>query len=167
MMPTAIKAIRFSALDYLLKPIDIDELLEAVNRYRLFQHKEQYDRQYASMLKNLQTQSGQFEKLAIPTMEGMAFVETKEIIYCQAESNYTIVHLHGKRQHLVSKTLKDFENLLTDNGFCRVHHASLINLKHIQKYVKGEGGYVILADDHHVNISRRKKEEFLRRLSIL
>lgn len=154
----AIKAIRFSALDYLLKPIDVDELLQALRRYK--QHK-QYEFQFQSVIRNIKNPTGKMEKLAIPSLEEIIFLETSDIIYCQADGNYTSIHLISKRKIFVSKKLKDFEQILTDSGFCRVHHSSLINMQHIQKYVKGDGGYVLLSEGHQVTISRRKKEEFL------
>ncbi|HKH63062.1 MAG TPA: LytTR family DNA-binding domain-containing protein [Flavitalea sp.] len=89
------------------------------------------------------------------------FFNTSDIIYCKAEGSYTTLVLKDKQNCLVSKNLKDFENLLAESGFCRVHHSYLINLSHVQKYIKGEGGYVLLTEGHHVDISRRKKDEFL------
>ncbi|MEM7372434.1 MAG: response regulator [Bacteroidota bacterium] len=163
----AIKAIKFSAFDYLLKPLDIDDLQESVQRL-VEEKKEEADPRYKHLFNNLNPKSPQpFERLAISTSEGMEFIQVEDIIYCQASGNYTVVHLPNKQHLLVSKTLKDFELLLEDKGFCRVHHASLINLKHIQKYIKGEGGYVLLNDGHSVDISRRRKEEFLKRIAIL
>jgi two-component system LytT family response regulator len=163
----AIKAIRFSALDYLLKPVDVDDLMHAVKKVQeRLQHKNSAF-QYQSVLNNIQFRSGKIEKLAVPSFEGIDFFNTDDIIYCQADGNYTTLFLKNKQSKLISRNLKDFESLLVESGFCRVHHSSLINMKHIQKYVKGEGGYVILTDNHHVDISRRKKEEFLNMLDKL
>jgi two-component system, LytTR family, response regulator len=163
----AIKAIRFSALDYLLKPVDVDDLMRAVSKVqeRLQQKNSTY--QYQSVLNNIQYSTRKIEKLAVPTLEGIEFFNTDDIIYCQADGNYTRLFLKDKQSKLISKNLKDFESLLRESGFCRVHHSSLIHMKHVQKYVKGEGGYVILTDNHHVDISRRKKEEFLKLLDRL
>ena len=155
----AIKAIKFSALDYLLKPVDVDELQQTLKR---FPHTKRHPSQYQSVLTNAQTFQGKMEKIAIPTQEGLEFIQTKDIIFCQADGNYTTLYLQGQDHILVSKKLKEFEQLLSESGFCRVHHSSLINLHHVQKYVKGEGGYVILSEGHHADISRRKKEDFLR-----
>ena len=157
----AIKAIRFSALDYLLKPIDVDELMHAVRKAkeRIINKSSVY--QYQSVLNNIQLRSGKIEKLAVPTADGIDFFETRDIIYCKADGSYTIIMLKNNQRVLVCKNLIDFENLLVHSGFCRVHHSHLINLSHVQRYVKGEGGYVILTDNHNVDISRRKKEEFL------
>ena len=157
----AIKAIRFSALDYLLKPVDIDDLMQAVRKVQ--QRLEQKDSayQYQSVLHNVQFRSEKIERLAVPSLEGIDFFALDDIVYCQADGNYTTLHLVGEERKLISKNLKDFEGLLATSGFCRVHHSSLINMQHVQKYVKGEGGYVILTDGHSVDISRRKKEVFL------
>jgi two-component system, LytTR family, response regulator len=157
----AIKAIKFSALDYLLKPVDVDDLIQAVKKVkeRLSSRNNSY--QYQSVLNNIQAKSGKLEKLAIPSANGIDFFNTGDIIYCRADGSYTTIVLKGQQNCLVSKNLKDFENLLAESGFCRVHHSYLVNLAHVQKYIKGEGGYVMLTDGHHVDISRRKKDEFL------
>jgi two-component system LytT family response regulator len=163
----AIKAIRFSAVDYLLKPLDIDDLMQAVARAgeRISNHKANHDVQ--SVLHNVAQAPTAIEQVAVPTLEGIDFIKTEHIIYCAAEGGYTNVYLKNGDSKLISRTLKEFDTLLSDSGFCRVHHNSLINLKHIQKYIKGEGGYVILTNEHHVDISRRKKEEFLALLNKL
>jgi two-component system, LytTR family, response regulator len=163
----AIKAIRFSALDYLLKPVDVDDLIQAVGKAaeRLGQKNRAY--QYQSVLNNIQFSARKIERLAVPTFDGIEFFNTDDIIYCQAEGSYTNLILQNQPARIISKNLKDFESLLAASGFCRVHHSSLINLKHVQKYVKGEGGYVILTGNYHVDISRRKKDEFLHLLDKL
>lgn len=157
----AIKAIKFSALDYLLKPIDVDDLMQAVKKVKERLTVEPNTFRYQSILNNIQYKSREIEKLAVPTLEGIDFFETHEIIFCKADGNYTVLFFKGNTNKIVSRNLKDFESLLTEPAFCRVHNGALINMKHIQKYVKGEGGYVILTEGHKVDISRRKKESFL------
>ncbi|HET9279696.1 MAG TPA: LytTR family DNA-binding domain-containing protein [Flavitalea sp.] len=157
----AIKAIKFSALDYLLKPVDVDDLIQAVKKVKDRLHQKGNSYQYQSVLNNIQSKSGKIEKLAIPSSNGIDFFNTSDIIYCRADGSYTTLVLKDKQNCLVSKNLKDFEHLLAESGFCRVHHSYLINLAHVQKYIKGEGGYVLLTEGHHVDISRRKKDEFL------
>ena len=157
----AIKAIKFSALDYLLKPVDVDDLIQAVKKVKERLNNKNNSYQYQSVLNNIQGKSGKIEKLAIPSSNGIDFFNTSDIIYCRAEGSYTTLVLKDKQNFVVSKNLKDFENLLAESGFCRVHHSYLINLAHVQKYIKGEGGYVLLTEGHHVDISRRKKDEFL------
>lgn len=158
----AIKAIRFSALDYLLKPLDIDELRGAIDRAKERLHARDSGHQYQSVLHNLRQRGPRIERLAVPTGEGIEFFNTADIIYCEADGSYTTLYLRGGQKTLVSRNLKDFESLLIDSGFSRVHHSFLINMIHVQKYVKGEGGYVVMTGDHHVDISRRRKEEFLK-----
>jgi two-component system LytT family response regulator len=157
----AIKAIRFSALDYLLKPVDVEDLMHAVNRVKERQSKTMNPFQFQSVLNNIQLKSGRVEKLAVPTLQGIDFFNTQDILYCKAEGSYTQIILKNNQQALVCKNLKDFESLLAESGFFRVHHSYIINLAHVEKYVKGEGGYVVLTENHHVDVSRRKKEEFL------
>jgi len=164
----AIKAIRFGALDYLLKPIDIDDLRVALEHARERIEKENTTPfQYQAIISNSRHANGKLERVAVPTLEGIEFFNTDDIIYCEADGSYTNLLLKGNHRKLVSRNLKDFENLLEDSGFCRVHHSFLINMSHVQKYVKGDGGYVTMTDNHHVDISRRKKEEFLNLLDRL
>ncbi|HYG18173.1 MAG TPA: LytTR family DNA-binding domain-containing protein [Ohtaekwangia sp.] len=160
----AIKAIRFSALDYLLKPIDVDELIQSVKRVKESLNKKNSLYRYQSVLNNIQLGSGRIERLAVPAADGIDFFNTADIIYCKADGSYTTLVMTNQQDVIVCKNLKDFENLLAHSGFCRVHHAHLINLRHVQKYIRGDGGYVILTGNHHVDISRRKKDEFLQLL---
>jgi two-component system, LytTR family, response regulator len=160
----AIKAIRFSALDYLLKPVDIDDLRAAIQKVKERLEHKNTSQQYQSVLHNAQQNNGKIDRLAVPTQDGIEFFHTADIVYCEAQGSYTNILLKGKNKALVSRNLKDFENLLSDSGFCRVHHSFLINMSHVRKYVKGEGGYVVMTDDHYVDVSRRKKDEFLKLL---
>lgn len=161
----AVRAFKFSAIDYLLKPVDIDELINAVAKTgeKIRQHatKERYE----LVIENLKGQQSTFNKIALPTAEGLIFVQVAEIIRCESEDNYTHFFLVDGERILVSKTIKYFEELLTDQDFFRVHQSHLININHIKEYHKGEGGYAIMSDDSAVIVSRRKKEAFLKRLS--
>ncbi len=163
----AIKAIRFSALDYLLKPIDVDDLIHAVQKAKVRMDHKQNAFQYQSVLHNIQMKGEKVDRLAVPSLDGIDFFDTADIVYCQADGSYTKIILTNKETKTVTRNLKDFENLLADSDFCRVHNASLINMRHVQKYIKGEGGYVILTDNYHVDVSRRKKEEFIKRLNTI
>lgn len=160
----AIKAIKFSALDYLLKPVDIDDLQKAILKATTRIEQKDSNHHYASLLKNIHYSNQKIDKIAIPTLEGILFESTNDIIYCEADGNYTTLMMKAGHKIVVSKSLKDFDNMLSESGFFRVHHTYLINLKHIKKYIKGEGGYVILEGDHHVDVSKRKKEAFLQAL---
>lgn len=161
----AIKAIKFSALDYLLKPVDPDDLVSAIQRVEKWQNRSDQTFRYQSVFNNIQNQSRSIDKLAIPTNDGIVFLESASIICCRADGNYTALYLTGSKNMLVSKPLTDFDQMLSDSGFFRIHHSALINMKHIQKYIKGDGGYVVLSENHHVDVSRRKKDAFLQQLN--
>ncbi|NOS94204.1 MAG: response regulator transcription factor [Cyclobacteriaceae bacterium] len=162
----ALKAFKFSALDYLLKPIDIAELNNCIERVR---KKRQAPRanhsipdarleQFVLNLKNTQSQN---YKLALPTASGLVFVKVSDIIYCEASSNYTIHHFADGKKQLVTRTLKEYEDLLTDCDFFRVHNSYLVNLNCIKQYIRGEGGQIVLSNGTFLDVSKRKKEAFL------
>ncbi|MGI9552009.1 MAG: LytR/AlgR family response regulator transcription factor [Aurantibacter sp.] len=158
----AIKAIKFSALDYLLKPIDVDELVTAVEKISKKQKNKAV--KYKSLLNNVKPGADKLKRLAIPSDNEIIMQPIEEIIYCEADSSYTTLFLTTGKKITVAKTLKEFENILPELDFCRIHHSTLVNLSHVVKYVKGEGGYVIISNDKHLNVSRRKKENFLQLL---
>jgi two-component system LytT family response regulator len=160
----AIKAIKFSAIDYLLKPIDIEELKMAIGKVA--------QRRTGKILKrlgilqdHLSNAGHDNSKIALPTSDGLFFIRIQEIIYCQASSSYTIFFTTDGKQHVVCRTLKEYEELLVDHNFFRIHHSYLVNLNMIKKYVKGDGGYVILNNDVSLDVSKRKKIDFLKRFS--
>ena len=160
----AIKAIKYAAFDYLLKPIDIEELKATVEK---IEQKEGYQTQrQAELLKqNIQHPKKQLNKLAIPTLEGLLFFDINDIIHLEAHSNYTFIHFLGKSKITASKTLKEFEEILPEAIFFRTHHSHLINLNHIKRYIKGDGGQIELQNGNYVDVSRRKKEAFLKIIS--
>jgi len=163
----AIKAIRFSALDYLLKPVNPQELQDAVLKVaQLLSASTSNRRNVDALLSNLK-ENNEPKKLALPNTEGVAFVNLDEIIRCMADANYTGIYLMSGKKILVARTLKDYEELLSEDDFCRVHHAHLINLRHVREYIKGEGGTVLMSDGTRVEVSRRKKNEFLERLKAI
>lgn len=157
----AIKAIKFSALDYLLKPVDVDDLVSAVRKAR---QKEHTEARYKSMLANMKNSTGSFSRLAIPTENEIVFQKLEDIIFCEADGSYTILHSADDKKQTVSKNLKEFESILPETEFCRIHHSTLVNLSHVVKYIKGEGGYVVMTGGTHLDVSRRKKEYFLQML---
>ena len=161
----AIKAIKFSALDYLLKPIEVAELVSAVKRAEEKRESTEHSNRYRSFLENMNSHKNGLGKLAIPTMEGIIFIKIADVVYCESEGNYTIIHLKNKEKMLVSKTLRDFEGMLENQDFFRIHNSFLINLRQVQRYVKGEGGYVEMSNGGIASVSRRKKDEFLKRLA--
>lgn len=159
----AIEAFKFSALDYLLKPIDIDQFKAAIERYKNRLSRDYFDKKMEVLLHNLKgTQTTR--KIAIPTQEGYEFINLKKILRLQADGNYTHLFLKDGTKLTVTKTLKTFDDLLAGPDFFRVHHSHLINLHHLKKYHKGKGGYVVMADGSSVSVSTRKKEEFLKAL---
>jgi two-component system, LytTR family, response regulator len=162
----AIKAIKYSALDYLLKPIDIDELRAAVSRVEDNYIKDIGQEKYNVLFNNIKPESKR-KKVAVPDVEGLVFVHLDEIVRCESDSNYTYIHLINKKKITASRTLREFEELFSEENFFRVHRSHLINLEHLKKYIKGEGGFAVMADDSKVEISRRKKPEFMEVLTTL
>ncbi|WP_400078129.1 LytR/AlgR family response regulator transcription factor [Winogradskyella sp. R77965] len=161
----AIKAIKFSALDYLLKPVEVDQLVSAVQRVKEKQHSKSSN--FKSLLNNVKQNAQKLERLAIPSDNEIILQKVSDIIYCEADSNYTVLHLADDKKITVSKTLKEFENILPEIDFCRIHHSTLVNLNHVVKYVKGEGGYVLVTGRRHLDVSRRKKDTFIQALNKL
>lgn len=164
----AIKAFRFNALDYLLKPIVAEELIEAVHKVKQKNSaahstsKVQVDQLYH----DIKNPKKIHDKIAIPTTEGFVVLSVNEIVYCQANSNYTEFHLANNTQILSSYTLKQYDELLTNQSFFRAHRSYLINLTHVKKYRRGDGGEITMSNDHEIELSRAHKDEFLRLLNI-
>ena len=157
----AIKAIKYSAFDYLLKPIDIEELKHAVEKIK--DTKADLIKNQVELLEhNIKNPKVALNKLAIPTLEGLCFYNISDLIHLEASSNYTNLFFTDGKKVLASKTLKDFEELLPEDTFFRPHHSHIIILKFISKYIKGDGGQIQLTNGSMIDVSRRKKEEFLR-----
>ncbi|HZX73796.1 MAG TPA: LytTR family DNA-binding domain-containing protein [Cyclobacteriaceae bacterium] len=159
----AIKAFKFSAIDYLLKPIDIEELRLAISKLNK-KLNDNVSVKLEHLVQNLRVTSSENYKLALPTFEGLYFVKVSDIVYCEASSNYTEIVTSDGKKHIVSRTLKEYDEILTDHNFYRIHNSYLINLNAIKKYVRGEGGYVVMRDDRSLDVSKRKKEGFLARI---
>jgi two-component system LytT family response regulator len=160
----AIKAIRFSALDYLLKPIDISELQNAINRHLVKKEfkPQQQEKLVDNLISNLQQKDASTFKLALSTMEGVFFFEPVSIIRCEGENNYTRFYFPDRKPLLVSKTMKDYEEILSDHHFIRVHKSHLVNKKFVRHLDKE--GLLWLTDGSHIAVSRRKKEEVMKEL---
>jgi len=158
----AIRAIKFGALDYLLKPVDKDELRESLNKL-LQRSPRDSIKQLTALLTNIKKNNDlTFQKIALPTMHGYELVPLQEIMFCESRSNYTDIRLAGGHHLLISRTLKDIEDLLDQLPFFRVHNSYLVNLRYALRYIKGEGGSLVLNEDITVPVSRNKKEELLR-----
>ncbi len=160
-----LQAFRFSAVDYLLKPIEDNLLTDAVKRAVKKIEETTAGNQIDTLLHNLrQKESGQKMKICIPSLKGFQVVNLREIIYCEASSNYTNFHFTDRPVICASKPIHEFEALLEDAGFLRIHKSFVINLEHVKEYIRGEGGTVILSNGHDVEVSRRKKEVFITRM---
>lgn len=157
----AIKAIKFSAMDYLLKPIDIKELIQAVERVQNKRSNGASNQQVKYLLENLQAAPSKINKITLSTSDGMVFLPVSEIIRCEAQGAYTQFNLKNGKKILVSKNLKEYELLLHDYKFLRVHNSHLINLEEVGRYVKADGGYAVMNDGTHIPISNTRKDEFL------
>jgi two-component system, LytTR family, response regulator len=157
----AINAIRISAFDYLVKPVAIEDLQQTVDRLGNFSIKKTRER--AKLLKqNLANPKSQEDHIAIPTNDGLEFIQIKQIIRIESSSNYSKLILQNGQQLLVTRQLKDFEELLQDYRFYRVHHSHLVNLNFIAKYIRGDGGQISMRNGDMIDVSRRKKEVFLK-----
>ncbi len=162
----ALKAIKFSALDYLLKPIDPEELIAAIEKLRKKLTHQPDEMAYLSILHNMQFQNQGIRRIAVPGIHDIRFYEADDIVFLKADGSYTEIYFVNGKKEVISKPLKDFDSLLGLSGFSRIHHSHLINLNHVIKYIKGEGGSVVLTGNHTLDISRRKKEEFLRLMNL-
>jgi two-component system, LytTR family, response regulator len=160
----AIKAFKFSAIDYLLKPIDIDELKKAVSKVEKRVNHNMTSR-LTQLVQNLKQGSSENYRIALPTLDGLVFINVQDILYCEASSNYTQIFT-SQEKYLVSKTLKEYDELLSEHNFFRIHNSYLININSIKKYVKGDGGYVVLNNNTSLDVSKRKKEAFLNKIGV-
>jgi two-component system, LytTR family, response regulator len=159
----AVKACNFSAIGYILKPIDSDELIEAVARIRPGKPQEIDKR--TEVFKNIYTSPSQsvnnFEKMFISTVEGVRFVALKDIVRLEGYDNYTHIHLLTGERLMTSKTIKVYEGTLANVNFFRVHKSNIINTNHIEKFIKTDGGYLLMSGGTKVAVSRRRKPAFL------
>ncbi|MEO7293903.1 MAG: LytTR family DNA-binding domain-containing protein [Ginsengibacter sp.] len=159
----AIKAIKFSALDYLLKPVDREELQKSVQKV-LKKVNGNISQQLEILLQKVNQPTIAVKRVALPTMQGLELVEINLIISCSANNNYTEFFLADKKKILVSRTLKETEEMLEDYAFLRIHNSHIVNLNEITRYVKGEGGYLIMSDGSTVDVSRSRKELLMQKL---
>jgi two-component system, LytTR family, response regulator len=159
----AIKAFRFSALDYLLKPVDREELQKAVKKVS-GRMQSPIPQQLEILLQKINHTNNSIQRIALPTMEGLQLVPINSIISCASEGNYTIFLQKDKQKIVVSRPLKEVEEMLTEHSFLRVHNSYLVNMNEINKYIKGEGGYLMMSDGSTVDVSRSKKEVLLKKL---
>ncbi|WP_299247543.1 LytTR family DNA-binding domain-containing protein [uncultured Cytophaga sp.] len=160
----ALKAIKHSALDYLLKPVDKTELIEAIGKFKI---SSSVNERMAYLLENETKDLSELKQIILNVREGYVFSEINEIVRCEADGNYTTVFFKNGDKQVASKTLKEFENLLSEHNFWRIHKSHLINLKYLKKYIKGEGGgNVVMTDNSEIEVSRRNKDAFLKKFNL-
>lgn len=155
----AIKAFRFSALDYLLKPVDPTELQKVIQKIKQVLQKQETDAHFNLLLENIRRKSDNFRRIALSNIDGVHLFDINEIIRCESKDNYTMFYIKNNKPMLVSKTLKEYEELLSNQGFIRIHQSHLINLNYLKSYIKKDGGYIVMADNAHLPIAQRKKEQ--------
>lgn len=160
----AVRAFKHSAVDYLLKPIDKDELNEAILKVKSKLSVETNNYKINTLLYNLNANQSE-KRICLPDLNGITVLEVKEIISCESDSNYTIIYKKDKTKLTVSKTLKEVEEMLEGLRFFRVHHSHLINMNYIKNYHKGKGGSVTMIDGSEIEVSTRRKEDFIKELT--
>ena len=160
----AIRAFKYSAVDYLLKPIDIDDLRASLGRVLQRVQGKTFVDQMETLLYNVETFQLTQQKMAVPTLTGLVFIPIKDIMRFEAKGSYTTIFLTNTEQIIATRNIKEYEDLLPSAIFCRVHNSHIINLHKIQKYHKGRGGYVVMEDGNTIEVASRRREEFLRRL---
>lgn len=153
----AVKAFKFHAVDYLIKPVSKDDLLSAIKNVEVKAAEQKKQ--------NTKKNKEKVERIAFTTSDGLVFKNVADIIHCESDRNYTMIYFSNNEKLLVAKTLKDIDETLDSSGFCRVHNSHLINLSHISRYVRGDGGYVVMSNGTIVNVARNKKESFLESFS--
>lgn len=155
----AIKAFKVCALDYLLKPVDPEDLKIAIQKVHNQKSKVSTE-QLDMLLSYMKPEKPRSKRIALTASDHLVFVETDKIIYCESDSNYTIFFLSDGQKIIVSKTLKDVEEILDGSDFFRIHASYLINMKHVTKFTRGDGGYVVMSNNQHITVSRKKKDDF-------
>lgn len=158
----AINAIRISALDYLLKPIDDEDLSTAIEKCKERLLNKKTGHQFENLFNNLANKNPLDKTLALSASDGISFIKMSDILRVEANGRYAKFYLLNKETILVSKTLGDFEEILSANQFFRIHDSSIINLNHVKKYIRGDGGTVLLSDNTELDVARRRKEEFVK-----
>jgi two-component system, LytTR family, response regulator len=164
----AMRAFKFSATDYLLKPVDIEELQTAVTRvHEKRASGDQPDRapQIDALLQNIRNIQQPLKRIVLPTTHGFTVVNPDDIVRCESDRNYTFIFLTDGRRILVSRTIKEYEEMLEPYNFFRIHQSHVINLHYLKNYIRGRGGYVEMTDGSQLDVSARRKADFLKRMS--
>lgn len=159
----AIKAFKFSAIDYLLKPVDADELIKAVGK-ATEKGKESHQQNVGLLMDQMKSKEG-MKKIALHTSDKIQICELEDIVRCESSVNYTTFYFKNDSKLMVTKTLKFYDQLLSQSGFLRVHQSHLINVSQIKEYIKSDGGYIVMNNGNHIPISARKKAEVIELIS--
>jgi len=163
----SLKAIKYSALDYLLKPVSIDELIAAVTKAREKIKTQQVNTRIENLLHNLKKPAASLQKMALPSKEGYVFIALSEIIRCESKNGYAVFHIRGMDKIVSSKNIKEYETLLQDEMFFRIHNSHIINLNYIKKYHRGRGGFVEMEDGSMLEVATRRKDELMARFGLI
>lgn len=161
----ALKAFRFAALDYLLKPIDAEDLVTSVMRFQKKQVNSNSKQQFELLLQQYANPEVLPGKISFATQHAIHFIAPETIIYCESDSNYTTLHFFDKTKMVVSKTLKEVEEILVHYHFYRIHHSFIINLKYVNRFIKNDGGCIEMADGAQLPVSRQRKQEVIQVLT--
>ncbi len=157
----ALDAFKVSATDYLLKPVDIEQLVKAVEKAQKQAGSSQVSLSISTLKENIKEENGNIKRIALPVANGLLFADVEDLLYLQADSSYTLIFTVQGQRHLVSKNLKEFEKILPPNIFLRIHRSYIINVNKIKEYHKQDGGYVKMMNDETIFISKDRKEDFL------
>ena len=160
----AIRAFKYSAVDYLLKPVDIDDLQSAISRVQEHPLEKDLSKKMRVLLEHVGTLQMSQQKMAIPTITGLLFVPIQDILRFEAKGNYTTIYMANNDTIMATKTIKDYEEALPETIFYRIHNSHIINLSRIREYQKGRGGVVVMEDGTVIEVASRRREEFLRKL---
>ncbi|MCX6232128.1 MAG: LytTR family DNA-binding domain-containing protein [Bacteroidetes bacterium] len=163
----AVKAFKFAAVSYLLKPYLLEDLIDAIERLKIFKTKFDYQKHISCLYDMLNNQNKSNKKIALNTTNGFTFVKTDDIISIQADGSYTKVYLLSGESILVCKNLSHFEEIFHNSDIIRFHKSAMINIKHIKKFIKNEGGYVIMTDNSKIKISDRKRKELMDMMKLI
>ncbi len=159
----AVKAFEVSAIGYLLKPIEIEQLVQVVNKYKNLKNKELSLQKRLEVLKiNIGNEDQGVQKIALPVSDGLLFVAVEELLYLKADGSYTEIYMVGANKILVSKNLKEFEGLLSNSLFFKAHRSYIINLSRVKQWVRGDGGYLIMENGDEVSLSKERREDFIK-----
>jgi len=160
----AVEAFRFSALDYLLKPVDKEEFQDTVLKIKEKEGLKDTSKKLEVLFHNFENKVGRLKKVAIPTLEGLILITVDDILRLQSDGNYTNIFLRSDKKLTATKTLKYFEKMLGNDDFFRIHKSHFVNMSYVDKYIKGKGGYIVMSDGSNIDVAVRRKEELLKRL---